>query len=373
VMASALMHTLFGVLAALFGSNLQVIFQEPWVIVLFSTVFVLLSLSMFDCYTLAMPSFIQGYLHRKSEDHRDGSYLGAGVMGALSSLIVGPCVAAPLAAALVFIGQTGDVVLGGSALFVMSLGMGFPLLIVGASAGKLLPKAGVWLNTTKSVFGILMLGVSTWMLSRILPVSVTMVLVAALMIIPAVYMGALEPLAQGVSGWKRLWKGLGLMMLIFGVLEMIGVSAGSESILHPLKGFHANAKTVARDNLAFKHIQSRTELEVALAEARQQGKPVMLDFYADWCVACKELEAYTFSDANVHKALSGYQLLQIDVTANTDEDQALLKQYRLVGPPAILFWDAAGQPLSQRTVIGFQAPEIFLGTLSRLGNLKGSV
>ena len=365
VLASALMYTVFGVLAALFGSNLQAAFQEPWVIALFSAVFVLLSLSMFDFYHLAVPQFIQNRLHQSSDAHRDGSYLGAAIMGAFSSLIVGPCVAAPLAAALMYIGQTGDVFLGGSALFVMGLGMGLPLLLLGASAGRLLPKAGSWLNTTKAVFGVIMLAVAWWMLSRILPSPVSMLLLAMLLIIPAIYLGAIEPLAEAASGWRKLWKGFGLILLVLGVLELIGLAAGNSDILRPLQGVITQEKA-SKTHLQFKRIKTIAELDAELAQAVASKQPVMLDFYADWCVSCKELEAYTFTDPAVQQQLAGYRLLQADVTANNADDQALLKRFNLIGPPGILFYGAEGQEKSKQRVIGFQEPKRFLQTLQQL-------
>lgn len=366
VLASALMYTVFGILAALFGSNLQAAFQEPWVIGGFSGIFVLLSLSMFGFYNLELPKSLQAVAHRESDAHRDGSYLGAAIMGALSSLIVGPCVAAPLAAALIYIGQTGDVILGGSALFVMGLGMGLPLLVLGASAGKLLPKAGAWLNTTKAVFGVVMLGVALWMLSRILPVSVTMLLMAMLMIIPAVYLGAVEPLSPQASGWAKLWKGLGLILLVLGVLQLIGFSAGSRNLLQPLQGLSAGGQAEANVGLAFKRVKTVSELEQLLQQAAAKQQPVMLDFYAEWCVSCKELEAYTFTDPQVKQQLSAYLLLQADVTENNADDQALLKRFNLVGPPGIIFYAKNGEEKTAKRIIGYQDPATFLVSLKQL-------
>lgn len=327
VLASALMYTVFGILAALFGSNLQATFQEPWVIGSFAAVFVLLSLSMFGFYELQLPSALQSRLHHSSDRHRDGSYWGAGIMGALSSLIVGPCVAAPLAAALIYIGQTGDVVLGGSALFVMGLGMGVPLLIVGASAGKLLPKAGMWMNATKAVFGVVMLAVAVWMLSRILPPTVTMVLTAMLLIIPAIYMNAIEPLPHPATGWQKLWKGVGLMMLVFGVMQLIGLSAGNTNPLQPLVGLALGGETQAKTAIEFQRVRNVAELEQKLQQAKANQQWVMLDFYADWCVSCKEMEAYTFTDALVKEHLKNFVLIQADVTENNANDTALLQRF----------------------------------------------
>lgn len=368
VLASALMYTLFGILAALFGSNLQAVLQQPWVIATFSAVFVLLSLSMFGFFDLQLPASLQSKLHHSSDQHRDGSYWGAGIMGALSSLIVGPCVAAPLAAALIYIGQTGDVILGGSALFMMGLGMGVPLLLIGASAGKLLPKCGPWMNATKAVFGVIMLAVAVWMLSRILPAQVTMLLTAMLLIIPAIYLNALEPLPHPVSGWKKLWKGVGLMMLAFGVLQLIGLGAGGTNPLQPLAGL-ALAGTGQGEKtrgLSFQRVKSVAALEAQLRQAKANGQWVMLDFYADWCISCKEMEAYTFTDAAVRQKLSNFVLLQADVTLNDAEDKALLQRFNLFGPPGIIFFAPDGQERSSQRVIGFQDASSFLQSLSQL-------
>lgn len=366
VLASALMYTVFGILAALFGSNLQAAFQKPWVISVFAGLFVLLSLSMFGFYNLQLPAALQSKLHHSSEKHRDGSYWGAGIMGALSSLIVGPCVAAPLAAALIYIGQSGDVVLGGSALFVMGLGMGLPLLLVGASAGKLLPKAGKWMDATKAVFGVIMLAVAVWMLARILPGAVTMLLSAMLLIIPAIYLNAVEPLPHSCSGWQKLWKGVGLIMLLFGVMQLIGLAAGNANPLQPLARLAASGEAPAKQGIQFKRIRGIAELEQTLQQAKAGGQWVMLDFYADWCVSCKEMEAYTFTDAQVKQQLKDFVLIQADVTENNADDKALLQRFNLVGPPGIVFFDPAGRERSDKRVIGYQDADAFLNSLKQL-------
>ncbi|MEC4747677.1 protein-disulfide reductase DsbD [Methylomicrobium sp. Wu6] len=368
VVASALTYTLFGILAALFGGNLQTTFQQPWIIATFSAVFVALSLSMFGFYHLELPKSWQARLHNSSEKHRDGSLWGAAIMGSLSSLIVGPCVAAPLAAALIYIGQTGDAVLGGSALFAMGMGMGAPLLLVGASAGKLLPKAGAWLNATKGVFGVIMLAMAVWMLSRILPPAITMLLWAMLLILPSIYLNALDPLPEHSSGWKKLWKGVGLIMLAYGLLLLIGVSGGGTNPLKPLQGIlisGASAET-KKEGIAFRRVANLQELEQRIQEAGAQRRYVMLDFYADWCISCKEMEAYTFSDPAVKNRLSEFVLLQADVTQNTKEDQALLAKFNLIGPPAILFFGPDQQERAAQRVIGYQDSEVFIETLQRV-------
>ncbi|MDP3590013.1 MAG: protein-disulfide reductase DsbD [Methylobacter sp.] len=364
VVASALTYTVFGILAALFGSNLQSAFQQPWIIGLFSGIFVALSLSMFGFYHLELPKSLQVKLHNSSEIHRDGSLLGAAIMGSLSSLIVGPCVAAPLAGALIFIGQTGDAVLGGSALFALGLGMGVPLLLLGASAGKLLPKAGDWLNSTKAVFGVIMLAVAVWMLSRILPGNVIMMLWAMLLIFPAIYLSAIDPLPENSSGWRKLWKGLGLMMLAYGLLLLIGFSLGNSNPLKPLHGLGVSTAQAAEPGIVFERVASAA-LEARINQAAANHQPVMLDFYADWCISCKEMEAYTFADPRVKQALKDYVLLQVDVTENSDDDKALLAKFQLIGPPAILFFGLDRQEKIAHRVIGYQDAEIFIKSLQR--------
>ena len=366
VLASALTYTVFGILAALFGSNLQTAFQQPWIIGLFSAVFVALSLSMFGFYHLELPKSLQVKLHNSSEIHRDGSLWGAAIMGSLSSLIVGPCVAAPLAGALIYIGQTGDAVLGGSALFTLGLGMGVPLLLLGASAGKLLPKAGNWLNSTKAVFGVIMLAVAVWMLSRILPGNIIMILWAMLLIFPAIYLSAVDPLPENSSGWRKLWKGLGLMMLAYGLLLLIGFSLGNSNPLKPLQGLGVSTAQAAESDISFERVNSIAALEARINQAAANHQPVMLDFYADWCISCKEMETYTFADPRVKQALKGYVLLQADVTNNSDDDKALLTKFNLIGPPAILFFGLDHQEKIANRVIGYQDAEVFIKSLQHI-------
>ena len=368
VTASAVTYTIFGVLAALFGGNLQATFQQPWIIALFSSIFVLLSLSMFGFYDLELPNSLKTKLSNSSFKHQDGSLWGAAIMGSLSSLIVGPCVAAPLAGALIFIGQTGDALLGGGALFAMGMGMGMPLLLLGLSAGKLLPKAGGWLNSTKAIFGVLMLGVAVWMLSRILPGEVTTLLWAMLLIVPAVYLNAVDPLPPGGSGWLKLWKGLGLVMLAYGLILIIGVSLGNTNPLQPLKGLAGSKATqaIADEGLVFERVATVSALEEKLKQASVNHQPVMLDYYADWCISCKEMEAYTFKDLKVKAALKNYALLQVDLTDDTDENKKLLEKFNLIGPPAILFFNGSAEEIKSSRVIGYQESEVFLKTLQGL-------
>jgi len=360
VLAMALTYTVAGVLAGMFGQNLQIMFQNPWIIGSFSLLFVVLAMSMFGFYELQMPSAIQSRLDAMSRKQSSGTLVGAGVMGVLSALIVGPCVAAPLAGILIYIGMSGDAVFGGISLFVLSLGMGTPLLLFGTSAGKLLPKMGGWMDSIKAVFGVMMLGLAIWMLERVIPAQTAMFLWAILLIGTSIYLGALTQLENSASGWQKLWKGLGLVMLIYGAIVMLGASSGGRDVLQPLHGSTLmGGGSKAEAHLNFKTIKSLAELESEVKNAASQNRAVMLDFYADWCVDCKIMEKRTFSDVNVHKALDNVLLLQADVTPNDETDQELLKAFGLFGPPAILFFDTHGNEIKSRRVIGFMAAEEF--------------
>lgn len=363
VLAMALTYTVAGVIAGLSGANLQAAFQNPWILSSFAVVFVLLSLSMFGFYDLQLPASWQTKLTEISNKQKGGNLAGVAVMGFLSALIVGPCVAAPLAGALIYIAQTGDAVLGGIALFALSMGMGAPLLAIGTSAGKLLPRAGGWMDAVKAVFGVLLLAVAIWMIERIVPAAVAMLLWAILLIVSAVYMGATTKLTDDVSGWKKLWKGLGLVLLVYGVIQLIGVASNSSDPLQPLRGVSLGAVSgtgsVAKQGLEFKKVKSVADLRREVELANSQGKPVFFDFYADWCVSCKEMERYTFSDPGVQAALNQGVLLKADVTANDDIDQALLKEFGLIGPPSMLFFNRQGEELRHMRLVGFMDAQNF--------------
>jgi thiol:disulfide interchange protein DsbD len=360
VLAMAGAYTVAGVLAGIFGANLQAAFQNIWILSAFALVFVALALSMFGLYELQMPAALQTRLAELSRRQEGGTLTGVAIMGLLSALIVGPCVAPPLAGALIFIGQTGDALLGGLALFALSLGMGAPLIAVGTTAGKLLPRAGAWMEAVKAVFGVLLLAVAVWLLERVLPGAVTLVLWGLLLICSAVFMGALQPVPSGPNGWMRLRKGIGVALLAYGILMLIGAAAGSQDPLQPLRGLSLAAETETRDT-PFKRIKTVGELERELAAARAVGRPVMLDFYADWCVTCKELEHKTFSDPAVRRELERFVLLQADVTANDADDRALLQgRLGLFGPPAIVFYDRHGRELRGYRIVGFKAAPDFL-------------
>lgn len=365
VLAMAVTYTVAGIVAAAAGKNLQAVFQNPWILGSFSAIFVLLALSMFGFYNLQLPNSLQAKLTQWSNKQEGGTLIGASIMGFLSALIVGPCLAAPLAGALLYIAQTGDSLLGGTALFAMSIGMGVPLIIIGTSAGKLLPKAGAWMHAVKAVFGVVMLGVAIWMLERIIPAPAAMLLWAALLIVSGVYLGALDRLGPDITGWRRLWQGLGVIMLIYGGLLIVGASSGGHDVFQPLRSNNLVAANSPDSNVGSQHslpftrIKGLAEFERELALARNTNTPVMLDFYADWCVSCKEMEKYTFSDPKVQQTLRGVKLLQADVTANDAEDQALLKRFGIFGPPSILFFGPDGQEKSRYRLIGFMAAEEF--------------
>lgn len=368
VLAMAMTYTIAGVIAGLFGENLQAAFQNTWILATFSAVFVALALSMFGFYDLQMPTVLQSKLTDISNRQKGGSLTGVAIMGFLSALIVGPCVAAPLAGALIYIGQTGDAMLGGLALFALSLGMGAPLLAIGTSAGKLLPKAGIWMDIIKAVFGVMMLAVAIWMIERIAPAAVSMSLWAGLLIVSAIYMGAIDPLGDTPSGWRKLWKGIGMVMLVYGALILIGVASGGKDVLQPLEGLSlgSSAGGVPHEELEFRQIKGLTGLDRELLAAGNAGKMVMLDFYADWCVSCKEMEKYTFSDPGVVATLKSVVLLQADVTNNDDIDKALLSKFGIPGPPSILFFDRNGHEKRGFRLVGFLGPEKFKAHIDKL-------
>ena len=355
VLAMSVTYTIAGVLAGLFGANLQAAFQNPWILSFFALIFVLLALSMFGFYELQLPSSWQSKMSELSNRQQGGQLGGVAIMGLLSALIVGPCVAPPLAGALIFIGQTGDWLLGGLALFAMSLGMGAPLLAIGTSAGRYLPRAGAWMDAVKAVFGVILLGLAITMLERFLDPLIPMVLWGLLLVVSAIYMGALEPLPEGASGWRKLWKGLGVALLIYGALFLVGVAANGRDTLQPLRGLApagGPGGTAVADHVSFKRIRTNAELDRELAAARAAGKPVMLDFYADWCIYCKTLEKNVFPDPRVRAVMRDWVLLQVDVTDQTPEQLALQKRFEVPAPPALIFWDAQGRERRNLRIMG---------------------
>lgn len=351
----ALSYAALGVAIGLTGASLQAWFQQTWVIVTFAALFVLLALATFGLFQLQTPSGLRHWLEHHTR-RLGGTVSGAALLGITSAVVVSPCVTPPLIGALLYIAQTGDPVTGGVALFALGLGMGIPLLIVGACAGHLLPRAGQWMQPVRIVLGLGLLAVAIWLLDRILPIAVIMALWATLLIATAVQLGALAAARDALA---RTRKALGVVLLLYGVLLLVGAAGGGQSVLQPLRGVFSDAPAPASAMRAFRPVDGLAGLRQALGEASSRGQPVMLDVYADWCVACKELEAFTFPDARVRSALGDTLLLRADVTANDAGDRALLQRFDLYGPPAVLFFAPDGTERRGGRLVGFIGPEAF--------------
>lgn len=378
VLGMAVVYTGIGVAAGLLGEGLSAALQSPWVLVAFALLLVALSLSMFGLYELQLPQYWQTRLTASSNRRQGGQLAGAAAMGAISALIVGPCVTAPLAGALAYIARTGDAITGGGALFAMALGMGVPLVLVGVGAGNLLPRAGRWMELTKRFFGFLLVGVALWMVSPVLPAWALMAGWATLLLLGAVFLSAFEALGPDAHGLARVGKGLGLLAALAGAILLVGLASGGRDPLQPLA--HLSAGRTAAPQVAsgsasevrFERVRSVGELDARVAQAAAAGKPVLLDFYADWCVSCKEMERFTFNDERVRARLSDVVMLQADVTRNNADDKALLKRFGLFGPPGIILYGPDGRERPVRA-IGYQPPARFLDTLARALDAKASI
>ncbi|KAF1047351.1 MAG: Thiol:disulfide interchange protein DsbD [Herbaspirillum frisingense] len=353
----ALVYTALGVAAGMLGEGLSAYLQNPWILGAFALLMAGLALSMFDVYTLQVPAALQSKLSSASGGG-SGKWVGVFLMGAISALIVGPCVAAPLAGALLYISQSGNVALGGSALFAMAAGMSVPLLLIGASAGALLPRAGAWMDSVKRLFGVLMLGTALWMVSPVIPDWLHVAGWAALGIGYGAFLLWSRP-----AGWVA--RGFGLAIATLGLLQLVNVATGGRDPLAPMAQLRGSGQAAVHTD--FVRVRSSAELDAALKEnAAGERRPVMLDFYADWCVSCKEMERLTFTDARVKERFGQMLLLQIDVTANNGDDRAMLKRFNLFGPPGIMFFNADGKELIDRRVIGYQDADRFIVTLQSL-------
>jgi thiol:disulfide interchange protein DsbD len=364
-------YTVAGVLAGLFGSNLQAAMQAPEVIITFALIFVLLSFSMFGMFELQIPNFLQAKLTSAGKDHK--GIAGVAIMGFLSALIVGPCVAAPLAGALIYIGQTGDALIGGLALFAMSIGMGMPLLAVGTTAGRFMPRPGEWMDNVKAFFGVVLLGVSIWMISRIVPGSVTLLLWSVLLTFTAVSLGAFEPIRDACSRCGHAFKkALGILLFMYAATLFVGSMTGAGDMLHPLEKITAPegiASEVPRAKTKeFVTIRSIGELDAELARAK--GQKVLLDFSAKWCTACKELDEITFADPAVKAQMQQFVLIRADVTANSDAEKALTKKFGLFGPPGIIFFDGSGKRMKGHEIVGYIAPDAFIAHMKKVEDVK---
>lgn len=367
VLAMAVTYATAGIVAGLAGSYVQAILENPWVIAVFSAVFVILAFSLFGFYELRMPQRWHSRMTDLSNRHSGGNYVGVAAMGCLSTLIMSPCVTAPLIGALSYIGKTGDAVLGGSALFTMGLGMGIPLLVIGTVGGKYLPKAGAWMDAVKSIFGVLMLGVAILLLSRVVPSHITMTLWGSLFIASAVYMGAFN--TTPTHGWGKLWKGAGVGLLIYGFIVLIGVGLGNTDPFRPLAISHGSL--IEKEGSNFKVVKTPAELQVALADAQAKGKHALLDFSADWCVSCKAIERHVFKNEDMQPLLNKFVLIRSDVTANDSSDKAIEKKLGVVAPPTIVFFAPNGNELVADRIVGEIGPKEFSqrlqNVLTRMG------
>lgn len=354
VLSMSIAYTIAGVIAGIFGANLQVALQNPYVLVIFALIFVALAFSMFGYFEIKFPQTIQNRVNKTTDGKEKQGVVGIAIMGFLSALIVGPCVAPPLAGALVYIGQTGDAILGGLALFVMSLGMGVPLLLIGLGAGKFIPKPGGWMESITRIFGIVMLGVAIWLLDRVLDATIIIYLWALLFLGSAIYLKIYQHLlAQLIT----------VVIFILGIVLFVGAISGATNPLNPLEKFTSSKMTqVSDEKLIFKKIKNIQELELAI---KNSNKPVMLDFWASWCVSCKELEEITFQDEQVINKLQEFTLLKADVTENNDEDKALQKKFGVVGPPALIFWDKDKNEIQASRIIGYKNPKDFLEIVNK--------
>lgn len=369
VLGMAVTYAAAGVITGLLGAsfNLQAQLQSPWVLGVFAALFVVFALSMFDLFEIQLPRFIRESLNDASQRLTGGRVVSLFGIGALSALIVSPCVSAPLAGSLLYISTTQDAVVGGIALLSLGLGMGVPLILVAVGGRKLLPSSGHWMATVKHFYGVMLLAVAIWLVERMIPAWASLTLWGLLVAITGVQLGAFD---AARAGWERTRKGLGLVLFAYGLALLAGAVSGANDPLRPFASFTAGKSTASaatsNEHAEFVRVEDPEEIERMLNAARQKGEPVMLDFYADWCISCKVMERNVFSTPEVGTALSSFTLLQLDMTDNTTEQQALLNKLGLFGPPAILFYDRKGQELQEQRVLGEMDKEEFLAHLREL-------
>lgn len=352
VLSMSMAYTIAGVIAGIFGANLQAYLQNPYVLSTFAFVFVLLAFSMFGYYKLELPHSITHRINKISHNKEKDGVVGIAIMGFLSALIVGPCVAPPLAGALVYIGQTGDAVLGGAALFAMSLGMGLPLLLIGIGAGKFMPRPGGWMDSVSKIFGIVMLAIALWLLERVVPSTVTVYVWSILLIATGIYLSKYHHI---------ITRTISLLIIVLGVIIFVGAISGSTNPLNPLEKFTSSKVVSQSSEIKFKRVLSLKELNEEIAKST---KPVLVDFTAKWCIACKEFENITFKDQRVIDKMQSFNLIKVDVTDNSDEEKEIMDNFNLFGPPAILFFKDKNE-LKELRIVGYKNPEEFLNYLSK--------
>jgi thiol:disulfide interchange protein DsbD len=361
VLSMAVTYAIAGMLVGWLGGSVQAAFQQPWVIVLFSLLFALLALSFFGLYSLKLPAYFEERIANISRHQKSGHYLGVMIMGCLATLIVSPCVTPALVGVLGYISKTGNAAFGGVALFMLGLGMGLPLLLLGFAGGKFLPKAGAWMQIVEYIFGVLFLGMAIWMLDRLIPGPLALMLWSTLLTVCAVYLGALSP--TPVHGWGKLGKGFGVLVLVYGFLLAVGAAQGSTNPLQPLR---FSSTEVAQSSASFMTVKNLAQMHAALARAQAENKPVLVDFYADWCVSCKEMDVKVFQHAEVREALQRFVVLRVDVTANNAESKALMQYYQVVAPPTFLVFAATGKALKNLTRVGEMKKDAFLRYLAEV-------
>jgi thiol:disulfide interchange protein DsbD len=360
VLSMAITYAIAGMLVGWLGGSVQTVFQQPWVIILFSLLFVLLALSFFGFYSLKLPAHLEERIANISRHQKSGHYLGVMIMGCLATLIVSPCVTPALVGVLGYISKTGNALLGGAALFMLGLGMGFPLLLIGLVGRKFLPKAGAWMNIVEHSFGVLFLGMAIWMLDRIIPAPLALMLWSSLLVICSVYLGALSPTPP--HGWGKLFKGIGFVMLLYGFLLAAGAAQGNGNLLQPLS-FSVNT---TQNTASFAPVKNLSELQAALTQAKILKKPVLVDFYADWCLSCREMENTTFKDAAVIAALNNFVVLKADITANDAGNKILMQHFQVIAPPTFLLFDSQGEQIKNLTRVGKIDTPAFLDYLKQV-------